>query len=90
MTTFASQSGLTDLDEVAGIEAAERYTYQFDMNSEALDHIYVSAGVGRNATYQHLHLNTWQNFAGQTSDHDPSVAKLNLCGPKKPRCPKKL
>lgn len=79
MTTFASKSGLLDADEVAGLAAVERYTYLFDQNSEALDHMYISRGLAKNAQVEHLHLNTWQNYDGQTSDHDPSVAKLNFC-----------
>lgn len=86
MTVFAAKSGLKELDEAVGLDPVERYTYQFDMNSEALDHMYVSPAVGKGAVaYEHLHLNTWQNNDGQTSDHDPSVAKLNLCG-----CAKKV
>ncbi|KID77990.1 uncharacterized protein G6M90_00g037850 [Metarhizium brunneum] len=79
VTTFASKSGLLDADEVAGLAAVERYTYLFDQNSEALDHMYISRGLAKNAQVEHLHLNTWQNYDGQTSDHDPSVAKLNFC-----------
>lgn len=80
MTLFASKSGLRELDAVVGIEPVERYTYLFDMNSQALDHMYVSSSVGKGAQYEHMHLNTWQTNDGQVSDHDPSVAKLNLCG----------
>ncbi|KAH0526568.1 hypothetical protein TsFJ059_009871 [Trichoderma semiorbis] len=80
LTTFSSISGLTDLDEVVGIDPVERYTYLFDMNTEELDHMYVSEGLHRDAKYEHLHLNTWQNNDGQVSDHDPSVARFNLCG----------
>ena len=57
----------------------ERYTYLFDMNSQALDHMYVSRGVGKKVEYEHMHLNTWQNYDDQVSDHDPSVAKFGLC-----------
>ena len=72
-------SGLTDLDEVAEIPVSERYTYLFDMNSQALDHMYVSPAAGRHVRYEHMHLNTWQNYDGQVSDHDPSIARLYLC-----------
>ncbi|KAK5987904.1 hypothetical protein PT974_12040 [Cladobotryum mycophilum] len=78
MTSFASKSGLRDLDDVAGLEPAERYTYLYDMNTEALDHMYVSPAIAR-AQYEHLHLNTWQDNAGQVSDHDPSVARISVC-----------
>ncbi|KAL2106476.1 hypothetical protein VUR80DRAFT_6670 [Thermomyces stellatus] len=39
LQVFADESGLTDLDEVARIPVNERYTYLFDMNIQALDHI---------------------------------------------------
>ena len=73
------RSGLLDLDDVVDIAPEERYTYLFDMNSQALDHIFVSPALDNKAQYEHLHLNTWQNYDDQVSDHDPSVAKLNLC-----------
>ena len=69
-----------DLDEAAGLPEVERYTYLYDQNSEALDHIYISRSLAKGAKVEHLHLNTWQDNKGQTSDHDPSVAQLNLCG----------
>ena len=77
-----SRSSLVDLDEAAGLEPTERYTYLFDMNSQQLDHMFVSAGTVSKAQplLEHLHLNTWQNYDDQVSDHDPSVAKFNLCG----------
>lgn len=71
---------MIDLDEAAGLDPVERYTYLFDMNSQELDHLFVSPSLARGAQLEHLHLNTWQNYDDQTSDHDPSVAKLNLCG----------
>ncbi|CAI4215635.1 unnamed protein product, partial [Parascedosporium putredinis] len=76
---FTEKSGLTDLDEVAHIATNERYTYLFDMNSQALDHTFVSPAAGCGVQYQHMHLNTWQNYDDQVSDHDPSVAKFHLC-----------
>ena len=80
---FVERSGLVDLDDAAKIPAAERYTYLFDMNSQTLDHMYVSPALSRGARYEHLHLNTWQNYDDQVSDHDPSVAKVNICGKQK-------
>jgi predicted extracellular nuclease len=80
MTNFVSVSGLADLEDVVGIEPAERYTYLFDMNAQSLDHMLVSPALNRGALYEHLHLNSWQNYDDQVSDHDPSVARLNLCG----------
>ncbi|KYK55020.1 endonuclease/exonuclease/phosphatase family protein [Drechmeria coniospora] len=80
MQVFAAKSGLRDIDELVGLDPVERYTYLYDMNSQALDHLYVSPALAAGSKVEHMHLNTWQNFAGQTSDHDPSVALLNLCG----------
>jgi predicted extracellular nuclease len=77
---FLEKSGMLDIEDIVGIPAEERYTYLFDMNSQALDHVFISPGLKKGAQYEHLHLNTWQNYDDQVSDHDPSVAKLNVCG----------
>lgn len=79
LKTYAQVAGLRDLDEVAGIEPLERYTYSFDMNAQQLDHMYVSEGASKKAEYEHVHVNTWVTAAEMISDHDPSVAKLNVC-----------
>ncbi|PYH47039.1 endonuclease/exonuclease/phosphatase family protein [Aspergillus saccharolyticus JOP 1030-1] len=31
------------------------------------------------AQVEHVHVNTWMSSADQSSDHDPSVAKMNVC-----------
>ncbi|KXT14219.1 hypothetical protein AC579_7536 [Pseudocercospora musae] len=81
LKTFASVSGLKSLDDVVGISATERYTYLFDMNSQELDHMYVSPKLAtRNSQYEHIHVNTWVAYDDQASDHDPSVSKFNVCG----------
>ncbi|KZZ96679.1 endonuclease/exonuclease/phosphatase family protein [Moelleriella libera RCEF 2490] len=80
MQVFAAKSGLVEADEAAGLPEVERYTYLYDQNSEALDHMFISESLTRNVSVEHLHLNTWQEFKGQTSDHDPSVARLDMCG----------
>jgi predicted extracellular nuclease len=80
LTAFQEVSGLVDLDDVVDMPVAERYTYLFDMNAQALDHMFVSPSITKGAKYEHLHLNTWQNYDDQVSDHDPSVAYLNVCG----------
>ncbi|KAL1840418.1 hypothetical protein VTJ49DRAFT_492 [Mycothermus thermophilus] len=41
MKLFSEISGMVDLDEAAKVPVEERYTYAFDMNAQALDHIYV-------------------------------------------------
>ncbi|KAJ9133442.1 Endonuclease/exonuclease/phosphatase-like protein [Pleurostoma richardsiae] len=80
MEVFASTSGLRDLDEVVGMASEERYTYTYDMNTQALDHMYVSPALEGKAQYEHVHVNSWAAPADVVSDHDPSVALLNVCG----------
>ena len=80
LETFLSLSGLGDLDEVAEISEKERYTYLFDMNCQQLDHMYISKELAsRQALIEHLHVNTWSTTSDTVSDHDPSVATLNVC-----------
>lgn len=81
LTVFASQSGLSNLDEVVSTPPAERYTYIYEQNCQALDHVYVSGGVveGKGAKLEHVHVNTWVAYDEQGSDHDPSVALVDVC-----------
>ncbi|KAK7180975.1 hypothetical protein DPSP01_012351 [Paraphaeosphaeria sporulosa] len=79
LQTFVDISGLNDLDAVAGIKPSERYTYLFDMQAQQLDHMFVSDSLKKKAKYEHVHINTWVDKAAQISDHDPSVAKLDVC-----------
>ncbi|KAI3582374.1 Endonuclease/exonuclease/phosphatase [Fusarium oxysporum f. sp. albedinis] len=79
LETFVKTSGLVDVDEAAKIPETERYTYLFDSNCQALDHMYISKELRRGIKYEHLHINTWQDKAGEVSDHDPSVALFDLC-----------
>ncbi|RHZ46475.1 endonuclease/exonuclease/phosphatase family protein [Aspergillus thermomutatus] len=78
LETFLSDSGLEDLDAVAGIETTERYTYLYDMNCQQLDHVFVSPALAQGAQIHHLHVNTWVSYDDQASDHDPTVALLNV------------
>ncbi|CAK7211311.1 hypothetical protein SBRCBS47491_001081 [Sporothrix bragantina] len=79
--TFASVSGMIDLDVAANISVEERYTYTYDNNMEELDHLYVSSGIaGLSPSEEHLHVNSWVSYDDQTSDHDPTVAQINVCG----------
>lgn len=79
LENFLAISNLRDMDEAANIPQLERYTYLFDMNSQELDHMYISQALKPKAQYEHVHINTWATLAEQISDHDPSVAKLNIC-----------
>jgi len=68
-------AGLSTLIEV--LPAQERYTYNFQGNSQTLDHILTSASL-RSALdgFDVVHMNS--EFADQISDHDPSVARFNI------------
>ncbi|KAK5658035.1 hypothetical protein OQA88_2590 [Cercophora sp. LCS_1] len=84
MKEFAAVSGMVDLDVAAKIKKEERYTYVYDMNAQALDHMYVSKKLAKGACkgetkYEHVHVNSWAASADEVSDHDPSVAQFNLC-----------
>ncbi|MCP9485129.1 MAG: lamin tail domain-containing protein [Gaiellaceae bacterium MAG52_C11] len=58
---------------------AERYSYVFEGNSQTLDQILVGNSLlGRVRAYDVVHVNA--EFADQASDHDPSVARLDLTG----------
>lgn len=80
LLNFANISGLSELDEVIGTPLPERYTYTFDMNTQALDHIFISPALAEGAGYEHIHVNVWATSDASLSDHDPSVARFNLCG----------
>jgi PKD domain len=55
----------------------ERYTYDFEGNSEALDHILLSDRLfAQPFAYDVVHVNA--EFADQASDHDPQVVRLTL------------
>jgi hypothetical protein len=55
----------------------QRYTYDFEGNSQALDHILVSDALfARQFSYDVVHVNA--EFAEQASDHDPQVVRITL------------
>ncbi|NJQ02142.1 endonuclease/exonuclease/phosphatase [Streptomyces sp. PLAI1-29] len=62
---------LTDLVEL--LPRGERYGYVHNGNSQVLDHILTSRGVGP-ADYDIVHVNA--EFADQVSDHDPQVVRF--------------
>jgi predicted extracellular nuclease len=66
---------VTDLPRT--LPANERYSYDFEGNSEVLDHILISGALA-NEPYQYdvVHINA--EFANQTSDHDPQVVRFPL------------
>jgi len=79
MELFKRVLRLQDLDVVTRIRPTERYSYLFNMNCQELDHIFVSQALTKKAEFEHVHINTWATFAGQISDHDPSVARFDIC-----------
>lgn len=56
----------------------ERYTYNFDGNTQQLDHQLASASLLNQAAPVHdiLHVNS--EFATQSSDHDPSLTRFDF------------
>ena len=78
--TFLAISNMVDSDVAANIEPTERYTYTFDNDMEELDHVFVSRGIAeKGVELEHVHVNTWVNYDDQVSDHDPTVARVNVC-----------
>jgi uncharacterized protein len=59
---------------------AERYSYDFEGNSQVLDQILVSNNLLDNfpIDYDPVHVNS--EFADQASDHDPQVARIDTRG----------
>jgi predicted extracellular nuclease len=60
-----------------GLPRRERYGYVHEGNSQAVDHVLVS-GSYAHIDHDVVHVNA--EFATQTSDHDPQVARLTLTG----------
>ncbi|MEZ0485144.1 cellulose binding domain-containing protein [Fibrella aquatica] len=62
------------------LPANERYTYIFEGNSQAIDHILVSNNLlSKLDQYDVVHINA--EFIDPDSDHDPSVARFNIATP---------
>jgi uncharacterized protein len=67
--------GLQMLDLYYLLPPSERYSYVFEGNSQALDHILVSPSLLLPLPeYDSVHVNS--EFTPQQSDHDPQVARL--------------
>ena len=63
-----------------GLPKAERYSYDFEGNSQVLDQILVSGRVAsRPLEYDVVHVNS--EFFDQASDHEPQVARIDFRGP---------
>ena len=73
--TLLEGAGLSTLIET--LPKSERYTYVYEGNSQAIDHIMVSASLSaRLALFDVVHINS--EFADQISDHEPSLARFTL------------
>ena len=68
-------AGLTNLMET--LPAGERYTYVFEGNAQAIDHLLVSPALGERLVpdgFDIVHVNA--EYREQASDHDPQVARF--------------
>jgi predicted extracellular nuclease len=54
----------------------ERYSYNYQGNAQALDHILVTHNLAARAEYDAVHLNS--EFNSAASDHDPVLLRLNM------------
>ncbi|MCA1552765.1 MAG: hypothetical protein LC737_00140, partial [Chloroflexi bacterium] len=70
-------------DLIEALPQNERYTYEFDGNAQALDHIMVSNHLFGTAAIQYdiVHVNAEFLNSVRESDHDPEVALVTLSSP---------
>nr|WP_279326048.1 5'-nucleotidase C-terminal domain-containing protein [Bacillus sp. FJAT-47783] len=62
---------------------AERWTYNYRGNSQALDHILVSNRLAKTANVDIVNINSpFMEEHGRASDHDPVLAQIDLTPPK--------
>jgi hypothetical protein len=61
-------------DLLQKLPQVERYTYNFQGNAQALDHMYVSASLQERSQVDVMHVNSGVEDSLQTSDHDPIYA----------------
>ena len=68
-------AGLINMTDT--LPAGERYTYNFEGNLQALDHMFVSANLANKGSlvYDIVHANA--EFSDQLSDHDPTLLTFN-------------
>jgi len=60
---------------------SERYTFVFEGNAQALDHVLVSEVLAASARYEIVHVNSEYRAAERASDHDPVLAQLAMPAP---------
>ncbi|MFF8658656.1 endonuclease/exonuclease/phosphatase family protein [Streptomyces huasconensis] len=75
-TTKALQDGGALYPAVKSLPKSERYSYVYQGNSQVLDQILTSPGVGDedDFSYDSVHINA--EFTDQNSDHDPQVLRF--------------
>jgi endonuclease/exonuclease/phosphatase family metal-dependent hydrolase len=76
--TLALVRGTELANLVEQLPVAERYTFIFDGNGQVLDHVLVTQHIAATMapSYDIVHVNT--EFVSRVSDHDPSVARLQV------------
>ncbi|MEJ8560076.1 endonuclease/exonuclease/phosphatase family protein [Yoonia sp. GPGPB17] len=75
--TGLEDAGLTNLTNT--LPENERYTFNFQGNSQALDHILVSDGLAGDAQFDIVHVNSeFADTDDRGSDHDPLLALLTI------------
>ena len=64
-------------NQLESLSIEEQYTYNFEGNSQALDHILISKNLGHmSPEFKVVHINS--DFGIQTSDHDPVELRLKF------------
>jgi 2',3'-cyclic-nucleotide 2'-phosphodiesterase / 3'-nucleotidase / 5'-nucleotidase len=80
--TVAKIAGGEMVDLISTLPLQERYTYTYDGNSQALDHILVSDNLVRASKADVVHLNAdFSPSKGRVSDHDAVLAQIDIAGP---------
>ena len=69
-------AGLSNVYDL--LAEAERYSYVFDCNSQALDHMLLSNSLAGLAEFDVVHVNSEFVAADRASDHDPLLLRLTL------------
>ncbi|MGX5791748.1 endonuclease/exonuclease/phosphatase family protein [Staphylococcus equorum] len=58
---------------------SERYSYNYQGNSQALDHIFVSNNLKNHTELDPIHVNSdFTDMSGRASDYDPLLAQIDL------------
>ena len=74
LTQLESGGAVTNLTNLLPVN--ERFSYNFDGNSQQLDHMLASPELYANAQFDIVHINANQAVVNQTSDHDGSVSRF--------------